>query len=291
MINKLILGTVQLGLNYGINNLSGKPSKEKAFEILDSAYDNGIRVLDTAEAYGNSQEVIGEFQKHNPNKKFKIITKLSAKHALNNNELLNHISNNCRILNTCNLHGYMFHSYQSFKENTMFYNEILDAKNKGVIEYAGISLYTNNEIEDIIVNYSDFDFIQIPFNLFDNESKRKEIMNAAKQKNIEIHTRSVFLQGLFFRNSNKLPEKLLSLKKNMQTLEKIKIDSELDTETLALQYVLQKEYVDHVLIGVENTKQLMSNISICKNKNIIPHDLIDAINVEDENLLNPSNWS
>ena len=73
MLSKLILGTVQLGLNYGVNNSSGKPSKEKAFDILNSAYDGGIRTLDTAEAYGNSQEVIGSFMKDNPKKKFNII--------------------------------------------------------------------------------------------------------------------------------------------------------------------------------------------------------------------------
>lgn len=291
MIKKLILGTVQLGLNYGINNSSGKPSLEKAFEILHTAYDNGLRILDTAEAYGDSQEVIGEFQKQNPNKKFKIITKLSAKHSLKNNELLSHIFNSCKILNTSDLHGYMFHNYQSFKENTSFYKEILQAKEQGIIKYAGISLYTNDEIEDIIVNYNDFDFIQIPFNLFDNESKRKELIKAAKQKNIEIHIRSVFLQGLFFKDYNKLPEKLLPLKKYMEILDKIKSNSKINIEDLALQYVLQKEYINYVLIGVENTKQLMNNISICKKEYSIPHDVIDEIDVAEVNLLNPSNWS
>lgn len=290
MINKLVLGTVQLGLNYGINNSSGKPSKEKAFEILHAAYDNGLRILDTAEAYGDSQDVIGEFQKQNPNKRFKIITKLSAKHTLKNNELIKHISDNCKALNTSNLHGYMFHNYQSFKENTPFYNEVLQAKEQGLIKHAGISLYTNDEIENIVTNYSDFDFIQIPFNLFDNESKRKKLIISAKQKNIEIHVRSVFLQGLFFKDCKKLPEKLVPLKKYMETLAKIKQNSQMSTEALALQYVLQKEYINHVLIGVENTKQLMNNISICKSKNNIPHAEIDVINVSEVNLLNPSNW-
>lgn len=290
MINKLVLGTVQLGLNYGINNSTGKPSKEKAFEILHTAYDNGLRTLDTAEAYGDSQEVIGEFQKQNPNKKFKIITKLSAKHSLKNNELINHISDSCKVLSTSKLHGYMFHNHQSFKENTAFYNEVLQAKKQGLIKYAGISLYTNDEIEDIIVNYNDFDFIQIPFNLFDNESKRKELIKSAKKKNIEIHIRSVFLQGLFFKDCNKLPEKLLPLKKHMEVLEEIKLNNKMTTEILALQYVLQKEYIDYVLIGVENTKQLMNNIAICKNEYNVPHAVIDAIEVIEVNLLNPSNW-
>lgn len=291
MNSKLVLGTVQLGLSYGINNTNGKPSLAMAFKILSTAWDKGIRILDTAEVYGNSQEVIGEFHKANSDKIFKIITKLSAKHTLKNNELIKHISDNCKALNTSNLHGYMFHNYQSFKENTAFYNEVLQAKGQGLIKYVGISLYTNDEIEDIVANYSDFDFIQIPFNLFDNESKRKKSIISAKQKNIEIHVRSVFLQGLFFKDCKKLPEKLVPLKKYMETLAKIKQNSQMSTEALALQYVLQKEYIDYVLIGVENTEQLMNNITICENKQNIPHAVIDAIDVTEVNLLNPSNWN
>lgn len=289
LTSKLILGTVQLGLSYGINNKSGKPSLEKAFEILHAAFDNGIRILDTAEAYGNSQEVIGKFQKENPNKEFKIITKLAASHTLKSNELINHIANNCITLNTTKLYGYMFHNHQSFKENKTFYSEVLQAKKEGLIQKAGISLYSNNEINDIIENYSNFDFIQIPFNLFDNESKRKTILEKAKAKNIEIHTRSAFLQGLFFKND--IPEKLKPLKFHLEILENIKRTHIINTETLALQYVLQKKYIDYVLIGVESVEQLMSNIVISNSFKNIPHEVIDAIQVADEKLLNPSNWN
>ncbi|AUS05210.1 aldo/keto reductase [Pseudotamlana carrageenivorans] len=72
MNSKLVLGTVQLGLNYGINNQIGQPSLDKAFGILNTAFDNGIQILDTAEGYGNSHEIIGEFLKNNSNKSFEI---------------------------------------------------------------------------------------------------------------------------------------------------------------------------------------------------------------------------
>ncbi|WP_103069047.1 aldo/keto reductase [Aquimarina sediminis] len=291
MINKLILGTVQLGLDYGINNQSGKPSLESAFNILETAFTSGIRILDTAEAYGNSQEVIGKFQKENPDKKFKIITKLNGQHTLQTNDLLDHILENCEVLGVSDLYGYMFHNYQSFKNNTSFYDEILLAKTKGIIEKAGISLYTNGEIEDIISNYSDFDFIQIPFNLFDNESKRKELLEKAKDKGIEVHTRSVFLQGLFFKKSTEVPKKLNPLLPYLKTLKNIQEKEVLSTEALALQYVLQKEYINYVLIGVESVEQLLNNIKICKEKISFPHDVIDAIHVVEDELLNPSNWN
>ena len=74
---QLILGTVQLGLDYGINNDVGKPSVEKSFEILDYAFNNGISILDTANAYGDSEKIIGNYMKKTGNE-FKISTKLSA---------------------------------------------------------------------------------------------------------------------------------------------------------------------------------------------------------------------
>lgn len=291
MTNKFILGTVQLGLEYGINNQSGKPSLENAFDILCKAFDNGIAMLDTAEAYGNSQEIIGKFQKENPDKNFKIITKLAANHSLSKGKLINHIFNNCKILGTNQLYGYMFHNYQIFKSDIKLLDEFLLARKEGLLKKVGISLYTNSEVEDIIENYSDFDFIQLPFNLFDNESKRKAVIEKAKRKGIEVHTRSAFLQGLFFRDSNTLPEKLQPLSSYMKMVENIKIQESLKTETLALQYVLQKEYIDYVLIGVENIQQLMSNIHIGKEKCYIPHAKIDVIDVYEEELLNPSNWN
>ena len=75
MNSKLILGTVQFGLHYGVNNTTGKPSKENIKSILDSAYNSGIQLLDTAEAYGDSQNKIGEYHKNSTNK-FNIITYL-----------------------------------------------------------------------------------------------------------------------------------------------------------------------------------------------------------------------
>ena len=290
MINKIILGTVQLGLNYGINNKSGKPSLKNAYEILHTAYDNGIRILDTAEAYGNSQEIIGDFQKSNPSKKFKIITKLSANKSLKENYLIEIIKKNCEILNTKSLYGYMFHNYQSFIKNKSFYKELVLAKEMGLIEKIGISLYSNREVQDIIENYKEFKIIQIPFNLLDNESKRKSILLQAKGKDVEIHTRSAFLQGLFFIPSSNLPSNLIDLKKDIEIIELIKKDYNLRTEELALKYVIEKDYIDNVLIGVENVEQLLANIDICKSNLTIPHSKIDKINITNENLLNPSKW-
>ena len=291
MIEKIVLGTVQLGLDYGINNQHGKPSLGQAFEILEVAFDNGIKVLDTAEAYGNSQEIIGNFQKEFPNKKFQIITKLASNAVVVPEKFISHIAHNFIVLNSDQLFGYMFHNYPSFKANEGLYEKLLGAKKEGLVSKAGISLYGNNEIEDILNNYDGFDFIQIPFNLFDNDSKRSTLLKEAKRKGIEVHTRSVFLQGLFFKPKSMILTTLKPLITHLDTLKNIKKATSINTQTLALQYVLQKKYIDHVLIGVETSKQLVDNINTCKIEQAIPHHLIDAIDVKEIELLNPSNWS
>ena len=291
MIKKLVLGTVQLGLDYGINNQSGRPTQDSAFEILNIAYDKGVSILDTAEAYGNSQEIIGNFLKKYPHKSFKIITKLSANSEVKSEGFLNHLEKNCSILNVNKLYGYMFHNYQSFKSKVNLYDKLLLARQKKIIEKTGISLYTNSEIDNVLKNYKEFDFIQIPFNLFDNANQRKDLLDRAQAQGVEVHVRSVFLQGLFFKTKETLPEKLKVLSPYLDILTDVKRRFNLDTITLALQYVLQKEYIDHVLIGVETPNQLKSNIAISSTSQTVPHELIDAVDIIEKKMLNPSNWS
>jgi aryl-alcohol dehydrogenase-like predicted oxidoreductase len=76
-MERLILGTVQFGLDYGINNAQGKPHQEEVNNILNSAWQQGIRTLDTAYAYGNAEELIGQFH-HRQNQRFQINTKFTS---------------------------------------------------------------------------------------------------------------------------------------------------------------------------------------------------------------------
>lgn len=289
MIDKIILGTVQLGLKYGVNNVGGMPSLSEAFRILNTAYDSKIETLDTAEAYGSSQEVIGKFHQKHPNKQFHVITKISPLEPLLPEEITNRVHENCKKLNSDHLYCYMFHNYQHFIQNKTGYREMVNVKKTGLVKKIGISLYTNEEIEDVITHYPEFDIIQVPFNLMDNARKRESVLLRAKQRGVEIHTRSVFLQGLFFKSTNELPLKLKPLSKYISSIQKIK--REMTTEEIALRYALQKPYIDNVLIGVDNARQLEENISMAKKDARVPHSEIDAIDVKEVELLNPSNWN
>lgn len=286
-ISKIVLGTVQLGLNYGINNNFGKPDKAESNKILDLAFAKGIQLLDTAEAYGDSHEVIGDYHKNSKNK-YGVITKFSSKRTFEN--LKNRVVSDLNALNTGSLYCYMFHSHGDFK---LYYNgykkEIELLKDSGVIKKIGVSIYTNEEMVDLL-NY-DVDLIQLPFNLLDNQTQRGDLIKRAKDKNIEIHTRSVFLQGLFFKEIDRLPNSLIELAIPLKKLNDITKKYNLTMAELALNYVMQQKEIDRILIGVESVAQLEQNINSL-NYNIPDEAVkeIDRVKVSDEQLLNPSKW-
>ena len=290
MNSKLILGTVQFGLHYGINNTIGKLTEDQVFELLETAYELGIRTLDTAEAYGNAHSIISSFHKQSK-KRFNIISKYSSSNFDYPIDLVERIQVHCSNFNVNYLEGYMFHSYNDFKININNDPNVLDnIKNSGLVKKIGVSAYSNDEIEDLL-NFKNINLIQLPFNLFDNEYQRKEILEKAKKRNIEIHTRSVFLQGLFFKDFNTLTNCLLPLKNNLSELSLILKNNNISIESLALNYPLNKTYIDKVLIGVDSLEQLKNNIKATENdfdKSI--YEKIDCIQIKNTKLLNPSNW-
>jgi len=291
MVRKLILGTVQFGLDYGINNNIGKPKIENVHKILDVAYENEIRILDTAESYGSAHMVLGNYLRKNPTKKFKIITKLSSTQFLNKGKLKMHLVNQIEDFNTKQIHGYMIHNFKKLIQDDYLLKELEMIKREGLVNKIGISLYENEEIVNVIKNYSCFDFIQVPFNLLDNESRRKKVLEQAKKKNIKIFTRSTFLQGLFFKPLNSFPSNLNPLKKYIKKLKNISESSRTDINAIALNYCLSKSYIDKILIGVESLNQLNKNLDHVRNNYLFPELEIDKIIVRETPLLNPTNWN
>jgi aryl-alcohol dehydrogenase-like predicted oxidoreductase len=287
MVNKLILGTVQFGLEYGINNINGKPNKETVFEILSYAYDNGIKYLDTAELYGDAHNLIGEFHKLNPTKKFNIITKFPHEFEDSVGEKINTYLSQ---LNVDQLHAILFHSFDSYLKHKDQLKNIVQLKDKSV-KYIGVSVYTNEQMDEVIDDLN-IEIIQIPFNLFDNLNQRGELLKKAKEKNKIIHTRSAFLQGLFFMKKNNPKAIRIKLEKELDIIEDISIKSSIAITSIALNYCLMQNCIDGVLIGVDTLEQLKENIYFANNK--IPNQYLDEINairIDNIELLNPSMWN
>lgn len=290
MKNKIILGTVQFGLDYGINNPNGKPNQILVNELLDTALEKEVVILDTAEAYGDSQEVIGRYHQQSK-RKFKIITKFSSSRTDLPSDINARVKINIKTLAVDSLYCYMFHNYADFKAYyPVFKSNIAELKEEGLIKKIGVSIYTNEELEDLL-NFEAIEVVQLPFNLLDNAKHRASILKRAKAKGIEIHTRSAFLQGLFFKEEEAIPESIQPLNSALNKIKRMAESHNLEISCLALNYVCQKEYIDNVLIGVDTVKQLKENLELIENQ--LAKDVmleVDQIDVEEKSLLNPSNW-
>ncbi len=290
MTNKFILGTVQFGLNYGINNNEGKPSKEKIKEILDYAFLNNVSLLDTAEAYGDSQSRIGEYIKDSGNK-FEVVTKFSPSRKDLPKNLYERIVANLNTLNLNYLYGYLFHSFSDYEEYfPLFEEDISRLKKEGKILKFGVSVYNNEEINEVLKNDL-IEIIQLPFNILDNSNLRGKSLELMKQKGIEVHTRSVFLQGLFFKNPETLTGNISELKPQLNSIGDFSKKYNETVGSICLNYVVNQNLIDYVLIGVDNVSQLKQNLNSLdiNNQNKIL-DSINTLKVKNTDLLNPSKW-
>ncbi len=276
-MSKLVLGTVQFGLQYGVNS-AGRPSEEAVKGILAEAAKGGINTLDTSSAYGNSEEILGECI--TPEKGFKIVSKY-PKGGIPVGEMFD---SSLKRLKVDKLYGYLLHHFEVYRNNPKVWNEFVALKELGKVQKIGFSLYTPEELQFILDNKSPFDLIQVPFNIFDK--KFLPYMKDLHGKGVEIHVRSTFLQGLFFKDREALPEKLKPMKKYLLRLDEFSKQSGLSISEIALNYNLQNPYIDGVLIGVDNVEQLKMNLASVKDT---PIDI--EIEVKEQELLNPVNWN
>ena len=284
-MNKFILGTAQFGLKYGINNQHGKPDKPTVYEILNLAYQLGINTLDTADAYGTSHEIIGNFHR-DYNFNFKINSKFTS---AGNEAFIDKIKNACDILKVEKLNACFYHSYKDYFNGNLksYFSKLMELH---LINEVGVSIYTNEELE-VVINDPLINIIQLPFNLFDNFNQRGDLILKAKEKGKIIQVRSVFLQGLFFLDPKLLKGNLVELFTELNLLNKIVLDFDISMSDLCLQYVLNFKEIDQIIIGVDSTEQLISNSSTFKDK--INSEIIDRVNsiyIKNKSLLYPYNW-
>ena len=288
MNSKLILGTVQFGLNYGINNSIGKLQEDEVLSLLKVAYDLGIKTLDTAEAYGNAHNLIGNFHKNFDNLFFKIITKFP--HNINQKLIRTKVTEYLDLLHVKNLDVIMFHSFDSFQSNYKALNILNELKSEGLINNIGVSVYTNTQLESLL-NEDLITVVQLPFNLLDNLKVRGDLINQLKIKGKVIHTRSAFLQGLFFKKYSDDISIVQALKPHLKTLNKIIKKQGCSMEELALSYCIKQKNIDNIIIGVDSISQLNANIKAAAYEvNEAAFKYINNIDVENLDLLNPSLW-
>lgn len=284
-VNKLVLGTVQFGLNYGINNQSGQVSQDEVDSILKLAYQNGIKTLDTSAAYGNSETVLGKSLNA-----LELDYRIVSKYPQSLNRVVEAVlSDSLEHLCQRRIYGYLVHHFDFYLAHPQIWKEMEFLKEKGLIEKIGFSLYSTMQLQYLLDHNVKFDILQFPYNLLDLQFE--PYLKELKLRNVEVHTRSAFLQGLFFKDLSALTDTLLPLKSYLESLHEYCNCNNLSIEQLALNYVASNLNIDGVLIGVDNCKQLQANIDALQ-KGIRQQDIefISSIRVLETKLLNPANW-
>jgi aryl-alcohol dehydrogenase-like predicted oxidoreductase len=182
----------------------------------------------------------------------------------------------------------MFHNFQDYQKNLNSIDNLRKCSTK--IKKIGVSVYSNEEVLNVAIDKS-IDVIQMPYNLLDNFSLRGETLKFAKEKGKIVHTRSAFLQGLFFMNHNSKNINYLNLKEDILKLRSIADELGYTINELALIYCLNNKYSDGVIIGVDSTEHLKKNVE-CLNIKLpdFATERIEKIIIKNYNLINPKLW-
>lgn len=284
--NKIALGTAQFGLDYGISNTTGQIPGNRVFEILDESIRSGIDVLDTAYAYGNSEQVIGNYVKEHGTV-FKIISKLPE---CNPKDVNNIFESSLEQLGVDGLYGYMCHSFQHYRDNPEIWNILKELKSEGKIEKIGLSLYYPSELEYIIENKVDFDIIQVPYNVFDQ--RFEQYFPVLKKMGIETFVRSVFLQGLVFKEPSELDDYFKKISGKIAKLHSMAKELDIPIAALCLNFAVLNDFVDKVVVGVDsvlNLKEIVSSPIYLVEVESELHNLY-SLREDDENMILPMNW-
>lgn len=287
----IILGTAQFGSKYGISNTQESIPINQLNDILDFAYNHQITMLDTSIDYGNALLKLKQSQLFN---KFDLITKLPAiKESKLTKELACfYIENFLADLNQagiCKIHAILTHGPDDLlKPGAAYLIEALEKlKNKGITKRLGASIYTKSQIKAITEQFK-LDIIQLPFNLFDQRLLENNYLSQLANKNIEIHARSVFLQGLLLMPPNKRPSYFSKLNEQFKYLEVSARELSLTKLAITLNFVLQTPSISAAVVGVTSKHELQE----------IYESIIDNFKLEapkqyqckDEQMIDPRLW-
>ena len=283
---KIALGTVQFGLDYGVTNSSGKVSFDECKSILKTALHNGINTFDTAAAYGNSEKVLGSLELANAQK---IITKIPSLENIEKPCLIKTVKESLIKLKRETLSGLLLHREDDLlgHNSDLIYKQLQQLKNEGLVDKIGVSFYSVEAAKIIAKKYS-LDIVQLPANILDRRFEQAGVISMFKEQDVEVHVRSLFLQGLLAIPANARP---LKFKKQPELLnfDKHALSMGVSSLELSLLYLIKTTEIDFGVVGCVKNSQLLEIIKAYEKindsdlllPNIISHDL---------NLLNPSTW-
>ena len=285
--HKLALGTAQFGLKYGLANMADKVPSDMVAQLLKIASACDITMLDTAIAYGYSEQVLGRYNLT----KFEIVSKLPAVPSDCSNVeewVLEQTIASLKRLKTNKLHDLLLHRPAQLLETNgeKIYKSILKLKEQGMVDQIGVSVYGPDELSELIKRF-DFDVIQAPMNIFDRRMENTGMLKHLKKIGVTIHIRSAFLQGLLLMPSDKIPVYFAPWASLIKQYHQWLNQQSLSPLQACLSYLNQHSDIDKIIVGVDDIWQ-MKQIIAAIDAPIA--DMPDFLQSVDEGLINPSRW-
>jgi len=286
---RLALGTAQFGLPYGIANQNGQIPRVEVKKILEHAFASGFNTLDTAIAYGQSEECLGEVGVSD----WSVVSKLPAIPDGCSDVrqwVVSSVQMSLHRMGIKRLYGLLLHRPQQLlsTQGEELFRAMEILKLDGILEKTGVSVYGSKEL-DSLTPYYRFDLVQAPFNVLDQGLLTSGWMKRMVDEGTELHIRSLFLQGLLLMPAHARPERFLRWANIWKVWDEWVIESGLTPLQACLRYALHFIEVSKAIVGVDNVQQLMQIIEAVQGDLdiSIPSTLIS----DDINLINPSRWN
>ena len=289
MISKISIGSVQFGLDYGINNKKGIMPVQEIKSILEYSYNLGIRNIDTASVYGKSQQVLGKCDIS----KWNITTKISPikkKENISEN-IYSEISKSLDYLKIDSVFSVLVHDSMQLLDPDLG-NDIFRAleliKKKGLTKKIGISIYDPILLNKIINKYKTIDIVQAPLNILDRRLFLSGWINKLKKLDIEIQVRSIFLQGLLLMSYEDQVSKFSKWIHLWEIWNNWLSRSNISSLEACLNYASSIKQIDNIIIGIDSLDQLKQIVAIKSDNNFnFPNNFYS----NDTKLINPSLWT
>ena len=283
---KLVIGSAQLGMNYGLFN--NKKIDDKEFKKIEKlVLKSKINFIDTAISYGDSENIIGSSKLKN----LHIITKIklpSKKNIQVRDWVLKEISKSLYKLKIKKIYGVLIHDYKDLlgKYGKDYLLSLQELQKKKIIKKIGISIYDSHEIKKIWKFWKP-DLIQVPFNPLDNRILDSGWVDVFRKFKVKIFVRSVFLQGLLINEDNSF----IVNKNYLILLNKFKnwcYKNNISLLQGCIHFVKQFKKIDYLVVGFNNYNQLKEIIDVFKKKQII---IPKKFSTNKKNLIDPRKWN
>jgi aryl-alcohol dehydrogenase-like predicted oxidoreductase len=292
--NRLVLGTAQLGMDYGIANTTGQPVYNTARSIIQEAWESGINEFDTAQAYGQSEQILGQvFKNLDIADKVRVITKLAPDVDHSDRPALN----NALEISLNNLGVEFLYCLMLHREEMLdlwekgLRDNLMDFVDSGRVEYIGISVYSPKRAV-LALNTDGISMIQLPTNVMDRRFEQAGVFQFAYGTEKIIYIRSIFLQGLLLMSTDHMPERMRFAAPVLNRLTLLSQDAGLTINELCIGYIKNAFPHARLIFGAETPVQVKENLK-CWNVPW-PNEMSRRIQTEfkevDQMILNPSLW-